>query len=302
MSFLNPVSEPVLRFKSTDTGAPQINYNARIAGDVKAVLKACLVTGYGGIASAGWTVANEVGNVCEFVSPSAAMSDYRLGVDDASLTGTTWYYQYQDVRTDTMTYPVPKNMQYIDAVNKDNGWQLLVTQRGFIFIELVYMTAAQSLSARITYVSQVKSGLTSETTNNLISFNIGHSASLSNPSYLYDPNYIKFKLNNLISAKICSASPSSLPGNEFHNVFDVTAMDLVSKLYLADPGRAYVIGELPALMSRNISKKSDLYGVSEYNLGGRPVLKVCCGFAHPNVTFIDGYARVFLIPLDYWEY
>lgn len=66
MSFLNPVSEPVKRFKSTDAGAPQINYNARVSGDVKTVLKACLVTGYGAKASAGWSIVNEVDHVAEF--------------------------------------------------------------------------------------------------------------------------------------------------------------------------------------------------------------------------------------------
>ena len=145
MSFLNPVSEPVLRFSSTDASAPQINYNARTAGDIKAVLKACLVTGYGAKASAGWSIVNEINHVAEFVSPSAAMSDYRLGVDDSTTIKTTWYYQYQDARTNPNYNEPTKSFSYVDKTHASNGWQMLVTERGIVFIELVQNSVVNKL-------------------------------------------------------------------------------------------------------------------------------------------------------------
>lgn len=193
MSFLNPVNLPVQRFKSTDAGAPQINYAARTAGDVKAVLKACLVTGYGSVASAGWSIANEVDHVCEFVSPDVAMSDYRLGIDDKAATKTDWYYQYQDVRTNPTGNSLAKAFSYHDKTHASNGWQLLVTGRGLLFIELIRSTVASGVSARVTYIGQVKTtgnntgsnicyisaGVNSETLYPVMSFNAVQHISLS---------------------------------------------------------------------------------------------------------------------------
>lgn len=156
MSFLNPVNEPVLRFSSTDADAPQIDYNARVAGDVKTILKACLVTGYGDKASAGWSIVNEVDHVAEFVSPSVAMSDYRLGIDDRSASSTTWYYQYQDMRVNPEGNALSKSGTFMDKTSAANRWELLVTERGFYFIERVLFKSFGLLGDSLTYFGQTK--------------------------------------------------------------------------------------------------------------------------------------------------
>lgn len=127
MSFLNPVNEPVLRFSSTDTDAPQIDYNSRTSSDIKTVLKACLVTGYGTTASAGWSITNETTNDAEFVSPSAAMSSYRIGVTGGSYR-TDWYYMHNNVKKTPASGAVLQEVSSIDKTHPSNGWELLVTQ------------------------------------------------------------------------------------------------------------------------------------------------------------------------------
>ena len=300
MSFLNPVNELVKRFKSTDAGAPQINYNARVAGDVKAVLKSCLVTGYGDKASADWTAANEVGNVIEFVSPSAAMSDYRLGIDDASAANTTWYYQYQNTRTNP-AYNVPvKAFTYADKTHASNGWQLLVTERGIIFVEFVQHTSVNKLSARITYWGAVKSALTSSTGANICFFNVGQDGGLAQPNFFYSSSsYVHLNLSTNTSAYMSPATGNMLLSNDY--LMDVAAVDLVSNIYIASGARNSIIGELPSMLSKIVNKTNDVYGVSELALDGRSVLSICAGISAPLPGAIT-YSRTFLIPTDYWEY
>lgn len=56
MSLLNPVLVPVKIYRSTDTDAPVLD---KTANCVATIIKACLVTGYGAKAGAGWTLKNE---------------------------------------------------------------------------------------------------------------------------------------------------------------------------------------------------------------------------------------------------
>lgn len=298
MSFLNPVNEPVLHFKSTDAGAPQINYNSRTAGDVKAVLKACLVDGYGTTASAGWTATNEVGNVIEFVSPSVAMSDYRLGIDDSATNNTIWYYQFQNTRQDP-TYNNPiKNFSYAIKTHANNGWQLLVTERGILFIELVWHDAVDKLSARITYLGQVKSAVAVTNGKNIMFFSIGHNAAVSQPPSFYSANFgIELDIHTTI--KTSTAATNALAGGVFQA--DISVLDLVGAIYLTTAGRDMLIGELPPILSKIVNKTSDSYGVTESILGGRSVLNVEAGYANPTPNAYR-YSRPFSIPTDYWEY
>lgn len=300
MSFLNPVNEPVLRFKSTDAGAPQINYNARVAGDVKAVLKACLVTGYGAVASAGWTAVNEVGNVIEFVSPSAAMSDYRLGIDDSTATKTDWYYRYQDVRTNPSYNAPTKTFFLADKAHTSNGWQLLVTQRGFVFIELIYLTVVSKISARMTYFGRVKSGLVDTSGANMMFFNIGHSASIAMPSDLYQTTYPHLQLNRFTAPQLLSATPFALGQQTYF--FGLSALDVASAIYIAVTGKDVVIAELVGILTKVVNLAADTYGVSDTQINTRPVLSVCCGYASESSLSAQQNSRTFLIYLDYWEY
>lgn len=301
MSFLNPVSEPVLRFSSTDADAPQINYNARVAGDVKTVLKACLVTGYGAVASAGWSIVNEVNHIAEFVSPSAAMSDYRLGIDDTSTSSTTWYYQYQNLRTNPSLNAPTRTLRFIDAVNVNNGWRLFVTDRGILFVELVYFTTVSKLSARITYLGQVKSGLSSVSGKNIMFFNLGHDASITYPRDFYNSSSaIHMNLDGYTSVYTSAATARASLNAGY--VLDVSNIDLVSEIYLSNNNGDILIGFLPPLLGNIVNKTSDLYGANEVVLDGRNYLRVCAAWAASASATALPYSRTFLIPLDYWSY
>lgn len=301
MSFLNPVSEPVLRFSSTDAGAPQINYNARVAGDVKAVLKACLVTGYGAIEGAGWTAVNEVANVIEFVSPIAAMSDYRLGIDDTSTSSTTWYYQYQNARTNPAYNAQPKVISSnVNLAHASNGWQLFATDRGVIFIELVYSNAVSALSARITYISQVKSALSVTSEPNMMFFTTGHSAAAIEPEYLYSPTYTHLKLATYTTVKVFSSNIVSLGVRNYSP--GLSNVDVVSALYLSPTALDTLLGEVPGILSKTVNNTADMYIHAATEFDGRPIYSFFAGYQGSTLEQMRQRGRGFLIYLDYWEY
>lgn len=293
MSFLNPVNEPVLRFSSTDADAPQIDYNARVAGDVKTILKACLVTGYGDKASAGWSIVNEVDHVAEFVSPSVAMSDYRLGIDDRSASSTTWYYQYQDVRVNPIYSNPTKSFRYADKSHVDNGWQLLVTERGMIFVELVQHTVAAKLSTRITYIGQMKSAISGDV-ENMLFFNIGHDATIEN-NQIYSRSYIQPVLGTQLDTSLIAITSSTRD-----NTFDLKTISLTSRIFV-DSAQG-ILATVAGIYSQDVAQESEIYGVRERKIDSFTVLDVTAGYSYSSEVGVYNRGRVFSLNLDYWEY
>lgn len=299
MSFLNPVNEPVLRFSSTDADAPQINYNARVAGDVKAVLKACLVTGYGATASAGWSIVNEVDHVAEFVSPAAAMSDYRLGVDDTSASSTTWYYQYQDARTDAFSRGADRVMTNINKQSARNGWELLVTPQGVLFVEIMQVVNSVDMVARLTYFGRLKSMLVSGAEPNIAFYNLGwHGITNSN-------NFFDIPTKNKLHCKLLELTDFSLATIDLErqlktNVGFNLAVDINSNIFIKSS--AAVVACLPAIFSRTPATLTDIFNISEIKLDGRDFLSLTATYQFADLASRSQLATSFVVPLDYWEY
>lgn len=302
MSFLNPVSEPVLRFSSTDVGAPQINYNARVAGDIKTVLKGCLVTGYGAKASAGWTAVNETATVIEFVSPSVAMSDYRLGVDDTSAASTTWYYTHLNVRVNPEAQNLSKNHRYISTSSASNGWQLLVTDVAIIFVELLWSNTINNLVSRVAYLGQIKSALINNTGVNMAFWSLGHTG--GDPTeffksapfatlYSYDNGGFNRFGNKVSAINAERASDTTL------NIGALSSAEIVAPWYIYNKG--VLLGEQPAVMLRDINNPADNFGVYDTVFNNRPVLSCCVTYPTTTAENYQKYSRTLLISLDYWE-
>lgn len=297
MSFLNPVSEPVLRFSSTDASAPQINYNARVAGDVKAVLKACLVTGYGTKASAGWSIVNEVNHVAEFVSPSAAMSDYRLGIDDTSASSTAWYYQYQNAMVNpNLSSAITKNPRAISKTHASNGWQLLVTGRGIAFIENFYHTVANAVAARLTYWSLSKSAVTTAG-NEILFFCAGQESWTT--EYAYD---LFYNTSGLHSGNASSYLASTVVGKSGARVDpqDVSNVDALSDVYVMQGND--VVAVAAGFMAVKMAKKADFFGVDVITLGSRSYIKIPLSSHFVSSSNIYIRTIVVALSLDDWEY
>lgn len=299
MSFLNPVNEPVMRFSSTDAGAPQINYNARTAGDVKTVLKACLVTGYGAKAGAGWTAVNETASVIEFVSPSAAMSDYRLGIDDTSASRTNWDYQYQD--TTQVSARFASNKTYAGLIDANrSGWTLLVTNRAIYFIEIYGSNYFDGVFARIVFYGQVK------TANNIINQNIGlwsagYDSARYNPKVFFRDDSSTGRYYNIDGVTQVFFSSANLPFISRNPTnWGATTVSTIAPLFLHNAG--LLLGQQPGLLIKDIVTVDDNIKVSDVMIDGRPHLHVCMSWALGNQVGEIEEARVVLISLDFWEF
>lgn len=211
MSFLNPISEPVLMYSSTDANAPQINYAARAAGDVKTVLKACLVTGYGTKQGAGWTMQNETATVAEFVSPSTLLSDYRFGIDDNSTSATNFYYMYQGAKS-SFSYASPsKNISFATLNSPKNTWTLLVTKQGVLWVEKFLHAPTNLEMCRIFYYGRIKSALINDAGKNISMYCFGYGAQVAASSvFLNNNNYHHIALAAYTSCDKSGANISAL--------------------------------------------------------------------------------------------
>lgn len=302
MSFLNPVNEPVLRFKSTDVGAPQINYAARAAGDVKAVLKACLVDGYGGIASAGWSVVNEVGNSCDFVAPSATMSDYKLVFKDDSAAYSIWFYSYRGVVFEPTGANTNKTNPSVIGSHGSNGWELIATERGFVFIENVFSTALNSIGSNAVYWGEVKSAINDVTAKNIAWWTIGINSNASHPSEFFgQANKVDRYFVLADQAGVSDMAGVLTLVNHSASVTKKSNIELSSEwFYLSEKN---VIAQQPAVLLQSKGDTSSVYEQKEVQVSGRTVLSVWTVSTVSNTTtMLNNSHAIINIYLDYWEY
>lgn len=301
MSFLNPINEPVLRFKSTDAGAPQINYNARTAGDVKAVLKACLVDGYGTTASAGWSIINEVNHVAEFVSPSVAMSDYRLGVDDTSTSSTAWYYQYQNVKTTPSFNTAPKSFNYINRTSSNNGWELLVTNRGWYFIESLHHTQADVNVCRIMYMGAAKSALLPTSTQNISLLIVGYNSEAPNISSFFSPSnssYRHYNINGYTSIVFSAANINAFAVEG--QTYNQSSVDMIAPVYLFSG--TVMVGQQPALMLQSLATDTDLHTTKTVDIENVTYARYFLSKSESTTLNLNRFGVFVLLRLQDWEY
>lgn len=296
MSFLNPVNEPVLVFRSTDVGAPQINHSSRTVGDVKAIFKACLVTGYGAKAGAGWSIINEVGHVAEFVSPALSLSNYRFGINDSVAATITHYYTYDDVRVNPSSNTATRSFAYTDPVSAKNGWTFIVSDRGFYFVEAIKPTAVSETCARMTHWGAMKSALELEPNKNITFFTLGWGAATNSAYSLLESTAINrhIVLDSYSSLSYVSANKNFFAVTSRPPV--VAVIPSVAKLYIATG--INIIAEQVGLLLKN----SNAIGVYEDTLNGRNVLNVTIALESYESVRVMDYARTFLIYLDQWEY
>lgn len=154
MSFLNPTPVPVRLYSHTDTDAPQLPAN-NWTGAIKTLLKACLVTGYGGKPGAGWTLREESDNKAIFAMGDPACPPVELEVDSSNINTTTFDLYWRGEKQGITGETAVRNT-YI------TGWYLVASSRSFALLPV--MTSSNYTSATLLYYGQsctnlVNSGL-----------------------------------------------------------------------------------------------------------------------------------------------
>lgn len=154
MSFLNPTPAPVRLYSHTDSEAPQLPANDW-TGALKTLLKACLVTGYGGKPGAGWTLREESDNKAIFRAGDPATSPVELEVDSGNITITTFDLHWQGVKQGINTNWTTGQLNRYTGVA---GWYLVASARGFVLLPLVRI-GNSPLIAGLAYFGQACTNL-----------------------------------------------------------------------------------------------------------------------------------------------
>lgn len=122
--------KPVTVFRSSDANAPNLQ---AVAGSLKTLLKACLVTGYGDKQGLGWQMPFESTdkNSAVFVSSDVASSKYCFKIDNTSATTAklSAYQSMTDINTGINPFVVD-NLYKLYASN----WVLIGHSRAFILL------------------------------------------------------------------------------------------------------------------------------------------------------------------------
>lgn len=306
MSFINPINEPVTHYKSSDTGAPQLNYAARAAGDIKAILKACLVTGYGSKSGAGWTISDEVGNVCVFSSPYAGMSKHKLKIDDSLSSDTKWSDIYNGEAPVLMSSAVSKSNSAINTTHSGNGWEVMVTNQGFLLIENAFNTGISQIGSRLTYYGRVKSGYSVEVGKNVSWWCVGHHSPAANqgmPCFFFDTSTKVDKYHKLNSLDLSSSYGilTLIPLRKIGVTNSISDIDLSCEWFFMSGDVA--LAQQPSLMWQLKTGGLASAVIRDEVVNGRPVsfrwpLR---GNSDKDSVLITSHG-VAVIYTDYWEY
>lgn len=132
MSLRNPVRYPVKYYSWQDAQAPQL---ANANGVIKTILKACLVTGYGDKAGAGWTALFEDDYRIVLRRPLRTGNPPDIKIENGTITGTT--VRHRIVAQDNPTGL--DDVNELSAVNllardpyRGQEWHCIVADFGFI--------------------------------------------------------------------------------------------------------------------------------------------------------------------------
>lgn len=296
MSFLNPTSEPVLMYSSTDANAPQLN-STRAAGDVKTILKACLITGYGSKASAGWTMQNETVTVAEFIAPATNLSNCTIGITDESRSYFTFYYKVDGTKYDLYGLTnIYKQPDYIDQ--SKNEWYLLVTKQGFYFVESFFNSRINKKLARIGYVGAIKHALKTDGGKNIVGFSTGYRGNYIK-SFLNTGGRLNLKLDTFGSAMLTSAN-AQMVADAYNDSRAYSAAELVCTTYYYQ-GTAF-LGEQPGWLISTVNDSSKVFGVYQTTYENRPVLFACIGYEGADLNTVARQSAASMIYLDRWDY
>ena len=133
MSLLTPVRYPAKRYSHTDQDAPVLT---SADGAIKTILKACLITGYGTKASAGWTSLFEDATRVVLQAPASGRA---LGLPDRKIENGAGKYRVSSQANPTSINDAsklaitPLLTKGEDASKLQPKWELIATDVGFIF-------------------------------------------------------------------------------------------------------------------------------------------------------------------------
>lgn len=278
MSLENPVKYPVKYYSYLDAGAPQL---ANIDGNIKTIIKACLVTGIGDKESAGWTALFEDDFRIVLRRPSL-FSDYCIKIENGIINGAASHQvivQDNPTSVDDTTSLVSGNLLARDSKSQ-NKWYLVVSDFGFLFFYEMsedQYSSASSENLSVLYCGSV-SKATSVSSEIFLSYNLKTSRT----------GFLSARAGGFLAANTVIKSGGQALSKHVLNLPDVLASD-------ADNLRQRIL----------LSNGSSLpfYAAVRYfgESGGTVLNNVRSMLKVANKTPFTEYDWTFYVPLDYWE-
>lgn len=291
MSLRNPVKYPVKYYSWQDDQAPQLS---DADGVIKTILKACLVTGYGSKAGAGWTALFEDAYRIVLRRPLRTGNPPDIKIENGTITGTTVRHRIvaQDNPTglDDATELSAVNLLARDS-EKGKEWHCIVTDFAFL---LCYQMG--------------ENGIVNYSKNNLLFVGGAKKLLDTDADYFFVNKYSVVAVNGIASIWLTGLIYQT-PPNDYGN--DLVSMrgnvqysakitlnlpvaeNYFNNDYLAQKIIVDKVAELPFFCS--IPTQYANLQTSQISVNGRNMLR------YVNKPAQSFAVRALYIPLDYWE-
>lgn len=287
MSLRNPVKYPVKYYSWQDNQAPQLS---NVDGVIKTILKACLVTGYGSKAGAGWTALFEDAYRIVLRRPLRTGNPPDIKIENGTITGTT--VRHRIVAQDNPTgLDDATELSAVNLLARDNKagneWHCIVTDFAFLLCyqmgennrigdrnNLLFIGGCKKLldSDAEHFIAATQSVVSSDGTSSSWLAGLLHSGNAT--SQLYNLR-TKVSYTKRLFLDIDAAE------KYFNN--DYFAQKIIIDKFF----------ELPFFCS--IPSRYDNLTTLQITINNRPMLR------YVNKPYQDYTPRVLYIPLDYWE-
>ena len=285
MSLRNPVKYPVKYYSWQDDQAPQLS-NAD--GVIKTILKACLVTGYGSKAGAGWTSLFEDAYRIVLRRPLLTGNPPDIKIENGTITGTT--VRHRIVSQDNPTsLDDATELSAVNLLARDQNlkpeWHCIVTDFAFL---LCYQMGSNSNA--------------SADRNNILFVGSAQKLNDADIEYFFANYQSSIAANGTIGVNYPFISTATIiknmRANKDYTVKNVLSLNLPEKFANNDFFAQKIMIDSVAMMpfytavSQQYADKVN----SIVSIAGRQCLRWV------NLTLNGGSEnKVLYIPLDYWE-
>lgn len=290
MSLKNPVRYPVKYYSHLDVGAPQL---ANIDGNIKTIIKACLVTGIGAKVGAGWTSLFDDAFRIVLRRPLRTGNPPDIKIENGVINGAA---NHRIVSQDNPTGLDDANqLASVNLLARNstfgNEWYLVASDFGFM---LCYQMGDSGNSDKnhILYCGGVQKiqeadreiFITNSTTQ------IKQTGQSDFPAKtFFDANAFVKNMRTGVDSKTWAIREIPKPEKYFNN--DYLAQEILSTDAFIMPFYTSVLKD-----STNISVGVNPIKATEFvTIGGRPMLR------YFNKLYDSRVWSPFYIPLDYWE-
>lgn len=289
MSLRNPVRYPVKYYSWQDSQAPQLT---DADGVIKTILKACLVTGYGSKAGAGWTALFEDAYRIVLRRPLRTGNPPDIKIENGTITGTT--IRHRIVAQDNpASLDDATELSAVNLLARDSKcgkeWHLVVTDFGFILCYQMGESASTTARNGVLFVGGCKKLVNADSEYFLATTSKNINANGTGGTWLFG-----------LMAADASNNPNNVidmrrkVGYTNKNVINfAVAEKYFDNDYLAQKIIIDKVAELPFFCA--VTNKFDDLITSQISINMRPMLR------YVNKYYLDYGAWALYIPLDYWE-